>query len=313
MPEVPEQTVEICVSDNRSEDGTEQMLIELGGAHPDAIRYRRRDRDLGAMRNIFAAVDLADGDYCWLMSSDDALAPGALELVLDALDDSPGVAGMTVNWATYDEAMTEVAYGEVPEILPPGPRRPIHYTDFEALMRDCGVVLGYLSIHIVRREHWLSEVEGRRELLLEHPIFAQALALGMVARRNPEWIWRPEAVVKNRPNNSAWVRPNALYRYHLDTTRDLTSVWKRLVGRGGTYRALLWKWYRLCLTPSWLVTYKLEAQEDARCDREMLVGLLRALWPLREFWLRALPVLLTPRALLVRFPSLRARLEALDG
>ncbi len=76
--------VEIVVSDNASTDHTEALVREYQARFP-RIRYHRNPENLGADRNFLKVVELAEGEYCWLLGSDDALGPSALRQVLQRL------------------------------------------------------------------------------------------------------------------------------------------------------------------------------------------------------------------------------------
>src|SRR5437764_14939232 len=77
--------VEIVISDNASSDGTEEMVRAAAADHSRSLAYHRNHRDIGGTANIFRSVDLAAGEYCWVVGSDDGLEPRALETVLHTL------------------------------------------------------------------------------------------------------------------------------------------------------------------------------------------------------------------------------------
>lgn len=79
--------VEIVVSDNASTDHTEALVRDYQSRFP-RIRYHRNPENLGADRNFLKVVELAEGEYCWLLGSDDALAEGAISAVLPLLGDA---------------------------------------------------------------------------------------------------------------------------------------------------------------------------------------------------------------------------------
>ena len=78
--------VEICISDNTSTDNTQVIVEEFSRQAKFRVRYRVNKANLGAGRNFLAAVDLAQGDYCWLFGSDDEPLPGSIRTIIDALD-----------------------------------------------------------------------------------------------------------------------------------------------------------------------------------------------------------------------------------
>jgi len=79
--------IEICVSDNASTDGTEILIHELQSSTPVRIIYSRNETNLGADANYLRAVELASGDYCWYMGSDDTAAPGSLARFFREIDE----------------------------------------------------------------------------------------------------------------------------------------------------------------------------------------------------------------------------------
>src|SRR4051794_4708620 len=76
--------VEVVILDGASTDNTEQV-VRLYQMRFPCVRYFRQDTNLGIDRDFASAVDLAEGEYCWLFSDDDVLKPGAVRIVLDAL------------------------------------------------------------------------------------------------------------------------------------------------------------------------------------------------------------------------------------
>ena len=79
--------VEIVVSDNASTDNTEALVREYQARFP-RIRYHKNPENLGADRNFLKVVELGEGEYCWLLGSDDALAEGAIAAMLPLLGDA---------------------------------------------------------------------------------------------------------------------------------------------------------------------------------------------------------------------------------
>ena len=78
--------VEICISDNASTDGTDELIAKIKENTPVNIIYSRNDTNIGADLNFLRVVELATGDYCWFMGSDDGLAPGSLEQIINEIE-----------------------------------------------------------------------------------------------------------------------------------------------------------------------------------------------------------------------------------
>ena len=67
---------EVCVSDNCSEDETEQTVRILQNRM--AINYTRNASNLGRVMNYLNVVEMATGEFIWLLGDDDFLLPSAL-------------------------------------------------------------------------------------------------------------------------------------------------------------------------------------------------------------------------------------------
>lgn len=78
-------TVEIVVLDGASTDNTRQVLSNYQAAYP-AVHYYYQSYKGGIDADITRAVELARGEYCWLLSADDALADGALNRIYEEIE-----------------------------------------------------------------------------------------------------------------------------------------------------------------------------------------------------------------------------------
>ncbi len=76
-----EVEVEVVVCDNASTDDTQAMLAEF--AAETNTRFVRNVNNIGAHNNFLkVAMELAQGEYCWLFGDDDFMQPHAIRDVL---------------------------------------------------------------------------------------------------------------------------------------------------------------------------------------------------------------------------------------
>jgi abequosyltransferase len=83
IPQVSD-VVEIVIVDGASTDMTEKVVQRYQKECPQ-IRYFKQEQNMGVDRDYNKAVEQAQGEYCWLMTDDDLLKPGAVETVLKNL------------------------------------------------------------------------------------------------------------------------------------------------------------------------------------------------------------------------------------
>jgi abequosyltransferase len=77
--------VEVLVVDGASTDGTPELMARICAQHPN-VRYYRLPEKGGIDRDMAKSVELAQGEYCWLFSGDDIMAPGAVRAVLSEIE-----------------------------------------------------------------------------------------------------------------------------------------------------------------------------------------------------------------------------------
>jgi abequosyltransferase len=67
--------IEVVIVDGASTDDTPYVVSELSAKYPK-LRYLRRSQRGGIDHDMDLAVSMCSGDYVWLLSADDVLAPG---------------------------------------------------------------------------------------------------------------------------------------------------------------------------------------------------------------------------------------------
>lgn len=83
-----DQSVEICILDGGSTDNTESVVRSRAETFP-RLRYVRKDKKGGIDRDLAEAVSLGEGDYCWILSSDDLLRAGSIKRIMTLLEQEP--------------------------------------------------------------------------------------------------------------------------------------------------------------------------------------------------------------------------------
>jgi abequosyltransferase len=76
--------VEIVVLDGASTDNTPDIVSQFQANCPN-LRYHRLDKRGGIDRDIAKSIELANGEYCWLFSSDDVMRKGAIAKMLSQI------------------------------------------------------------------------------------------------------------------------------------------------------------------------------------------------------------------------------------
>jgi Glycosyl transferase family 2 len=95
--------IELVISDNASDDGTEEICRQF--ARSDSrVRYHRQSENIGLVSNFNAVLQLANGTYLKWMGDDDWLTPSYVTSCVQALEEDPALILVTTRQAHVDPA-----------------------------------------------------------------------------------------------------------------------------------------------------------------------------------------------------------------
>jgi len=76
--------IEIVIVDGASTDNTKEVVEGFKKRFSNLV-YHRGEKNYGVDRDMATCIEMARGQYCWLLSDDDWLKPGAIERVLEEI------------------------------------------------------------------------------------------------------------------------------------------------------------------------------------------------------------------------------------
>ena len=90
-----ESEVEICISDNASQDSTNEIINNFNSSL-QFIR-NRNEINIGLPRNLLKVVEIASGEFIWLVGDDDLVMPNGIKKILEVLAKNPDIDFMYGN------------------------------------------------------------------------------------------------------------------------------------------------------------------------------------------------------------------------
>jgi abequosyltransferase len=141
--------VELVIVDGASSDNTPEVMEKFVLRFPQ-IRYIREVTNSGIDADYDKAVGYATGQYCWLMTDDDLLKPGAIKRVISELDGLRDL--VVVNAETRIADLTEVL---VPRQLVVDSDISYIKDDSEIFFSECMNYLSFIGSVVIRRGFWL--------------------------------------------------------------------------------------------------------------------------------------------------------------
>jgi abequosyltransferase len=147
---------EVVVVDGASTDDTEGVVRTLAERH-DNVRYFKQDKNGGVDRDFDRAVELARGEYCWLMPDDDVLQPDAIQVVLDAINKDYFL--VIINTSHFDAARLTLISSTMLKTLTDN--RIFRPHEVDELFNECWILMSYIGSCIMQRKVWLERDRNR--------------------------------------------------------------------------------------------------------------------------------------------------------
>src|SRR6267378_2332179 len=148
--------VEIIVGDGGSTDNTAEVVKRYQAYFP-RLTYHNFGKKSGVDLDLSKTVELARGDYCWLMSSDDVLRPGATQRVLNEI--TLGHTVYLLNRTMCDRTLRPVSSNN--SWLSNGIADTVYHFSHKAELiaylnasKSIGALFSYISSIVVSREKW---------------------------------------------------------------------------------------------------------------------------------------------------------------
>lgn len=151
---IPER-VEVVILDGASPDDTQQV-VEPFTHRSEAVRYIRESINSGVDQDFDKAVLYARGEFCWLMSDDDLLVPGAVARVLELLE--PGLDLLVVNAQIRS---SDLSVELSPRILEMTEDRRYDADSHDRFLAEVGNFLSFIGGVVIRRSRWLERERER--------------------------------------------------------------------------------------------------------------------------------------------------------
>lgn len=147
--------VEVIILDGASPDNTSQVIEPFISRSP-AVRYVRENVNSGVDRDFDKAVCVARGEFCWLLSDDDILKPGAVARVLALLE--PTLDLLVVNSKILN---ADLSVELIPRILEITDDRYYDLKSSDSFLAEIGDYLSFIGGVVIRRSRWLERERER--------------------------------------------------------------------------------------------------------------------------------------------------------
>jgi abequosyltransferase len=185
--------VELVVVDGASPDTTPEVMAGYLLRYP-ALRYFRETENSGVDADFDKAVGYAQGEYCWLMTDDDLLKPGAVARVMSELNGEEDLVILNTEIKNVD-----LSYVLEKRRLKLETDRVYSAVDREDMFVDMMGHLSFIGCVVIRRSSWLARERATYygSLFIHVGVICQSPALTKVKVIS-------EALITVRYGNAMW-------------------------------------------------------------------------------------------------------------
>ncbi len=193
LDEVMIGQVEIVIVDGASSDSTSQVIESYKDRFPNLV-YVRLPQKGGVDKDYAETVKHASGEYCWLMSDDDLIKPGAVIAVLKALDDKHDliIVNSEVRSADFSRLIA-------PSLLGLQQDRLYSPHENEQFFANTATYMSFIGCVVINRQRWNerpAEPYFGSEFVHIGVIFQQPLPGNILVLATP--------YISIRYNNASW-------------------------------------------------------------------------------------------------------------
>ena len=157
-------TFEVCVSDNCSTDDTEDVVQRA--QKYIAIKYQKNECNLGIPKNFLNVIDMAEGEFAWLIGDDDLLLPTTIDSLSQIFKYYPDVDFFYINSFHLNTEYVFAFPQPFNTINLPKNMKPFSSYSKSGEMNFMDLVnpkisfdfLGGMFLSIFRRQNWINNV-----------------------------------------------------------------------------------------------------------------------------------------------------------
>ncbi len=147
--------IEVVIVDGASSDNTKEVAEQYRKKFRNFIYYRG-EKNMGVNRDMGRTIELAHGDYCWMLSDDDCLRPGALNQMLKEIQS--GCEIYLCNVTVCDLSLKPLRDRQWLSAKVPERIFNLHekkdFIEYCQNANSIGALFSYMSSIILRRESW---------------------------------------------------------------------------------------------------------------------------------------------------------------
>jgi abequosyltransferase len=205
--------VEVVVTDDKSKEDIDTVITKAKQQYPELnLRYFKNKTNLGFDLNVINVVEKSSGKFCWLLSNDDVVKPGAIGNILNEIEKNKDVKLYLVNYERFDKLSNSVTASRMINMV-----KDVVFLDHNefwfrkvegSYFKALGVNTLTMSCNIFERKSWMKFIPTARKFVGHNFIHVFCVAM-IAATGKTKFIGKPQ--VRYLANNHrTW--PNDIWK-----------------------------------------------------------------------------------------------------
>jgi abequosyltransferase len=286
--------IEICVSDNCSTDNTEAVIRKLQKKSKIRIVYHKNKKNMGADYNYMKVIEIAQGEYCWYLSSDDEIENCGIKKVLSEIAENKNLGLLIVSRKVYDKSL-KTQLSRVDRSFDIMKRREEFATPIAAVRRIT-TLLGYLSVLIFKRSEWNRAKKGYQEFIGSAYVLVYVL-LKMI-KKNIKVVYAPYKIIKYRFGNDSFLDGLKIVGRSRIDIEGFYKIGARVFGeRSKEQDAIVGNLFDTIMSKYRIATIKIEG--DANSIKTIFAMYFKYYKRYLRFWIELFPFMIVPKFIYV--------------
>lgn len=207
--------IEICISDNASNDNTDEIVRMLPKSDYIDIIYKKNEINIGPDLNYLKAIDISKGKYCWFMGSDDLISHNSLhKLIKTQLSSNSDI--YICNRIDCNYSMQPFFYNKWSNINEKKEfdfRDETQFIKYLELSNSLGAIYSYLSSIIFKKSVW-EKIDYDTQFT--GTAYSHVYKLMKFRDFSSNVMYLPDYFVKCRHGNDHFMKDGIVKRFMLD-------------------------------------------------------------------------------------------------
>ncbi len=206
-----DDSVEIVILDGASSDNTPEVVRGFQEKSDAQIRYIRRDENGGFDRDTDFSVRYAQGEYVFLLSSDDVLLPGSVVRILEELKTARDcyICGSVRTGINIKEGHRPIKYASIDTVTDFDFTKNGDRHKFFSQALTSHFFFSYLSGLVVLRSRWMTTPVDE---IYFSSCYAHVARLFGMMKESFSIRYLPEPFLLNRSGNDSFSRQGKIHR-----------------------------------------------------------------------------------------------------